>query len=505
MGRQGAGTGRDRTGRLALPDLGLVLALIVLAALFFPESDDCYFVYWQYDSLADLFLTRPVTDGAQIVGVPQNGRYLGNLIGVLLAKCYGTPLFFLRAAYYAGGLLLLARAGAASVCPGRRREGTFFLLALLVLSFRGLWQEVYSWGAAYVNYVTPVVLALLLPPLLRGDGGWRPGSRRALVAGLSAAACLFMETVTVFLLLAALMVLAAAWKTGRPGRGEALALLLGAALGTAVMFSAPGYGAVGTDGLRAFGLSLLRDSLAQTLVGVMVRPALTALLITGLLLRQLKRQGGRAWLICGAAALPFHALCLWAWAADLFDPGETVQLPPADPLLAGAGAALALLWVVMLALWRGRGRGRTALLAAALCLVSGPLLVVAVSGNRFFFPSYGVLALAALSLYDAAREDGLSPLVWVRGLALAAACGLVFIYFENNRVFRQRLDYGLEQAGRGAEQVTLPLVPFPGFSRNEQIWKGDVSYLIYRETPWDVAFTFVPYGEGAGFGAAGGL
>ena len=53
--------------------------------------------------------------------------------------------------------------------------------------------------------------------------------------------------------------------------------------------------------------------------------------------------------------------------------------------------------------------------------------------------------------------------------------------------------------------MTLPLVPFPGFSRNEQIWKGDVSYLIYRETPWDVAFTFAPYGEGAGFGAAGGL
>ena len=135
MGRQGAGTGRDRTGRLALPDLGLVLALIVLAALFFPESDDCYFVYWQYDSLADLFLTRPVTDGAQIVGVPQNGRYLGNLIGVLLAKCFETPLFFLRPAYCAGGLLLLARAGAASVCPGRKREGAYFLLALFTEIF----------------------------------------------------------------------------------------------------------------------------------------------------------------------------------------------------------------------------------------------------------------------------------------------------------------------------------------------------------------------------------
>ena len=28
---------------------------------------------------------------------------------------------------------------------------------------------------------------------------------------------------------------------------------------------------------------------------------------------------------------------------------------------------------------------------------------------------------------------------------------------------------------------------------NEQEWKGDLSYQIYRETPWDVGFTFVPY------------
>ena len=502
-------TGREKRHgeprRFPAVDIGLVLALAVLALLFFPESDDCYFVYWQYDSLTDFLLTRPITDGAQIVGVPQNGRYLGNLIGVLLAKCFETPLFFLRPAYCAGGLLLLAWAGAASVCPGRKREGACFLLALLVLSFRGLWQEVYSWGAAYVNYVTPVALALLLPPLLRGDGGWRPGGRRALLAGLSLAACLFMETVTVFLFLAALAVLAAAWKTGWPGRGEALALLLGTTLGTAAMFSAPGYGAVGADGLRSFGLSLFWDSLGQALVGVVVRPAPAALMVTGLLLWHLKRQGGRAWLACGAAALPLHALCLWAWAADLFDPGETVQLPPADPLLAGAGAVLALLWVVMLALWRGRGRGRTAILAAALCLVSGPLLVVAVSGNRFFFPSYGVLALAALSLYDAAREEGLRPVAWLRGLALLAACGLIFVYFCNHTVFSRRLEYGRALAADGAEQMTLPLVPFPGFSRNEQIWKGDVSYLIYRETPWDVAFTFVPYAQWAGAEGAGGF
>ena len=486
--------------RFALPDAGLVLAVVVLAALFVPESDDCYFVYWQYDSWTDLLLTRPVTDGAQIVGVPQNGRYLGNLLGVLLAKSWGTPWAALRVAYFAGGLLLLAWAGAAWLCPRRRREGTFLLLALLVLSFRGLWQEVYSWGAAYVNYLTPMALALLLPLLLRGDGCWRPGSRRVLLALVSCAACLFLETVTIFLVLCALAVLGAALWTRR-GRGEAAALLLGTALGAAVMFSAPGYGAVNSDGLRELGLSLVGESLAQTLAGTVARPALTALFLTALLLWLLRRRGERRWLPWALVALPLHLLCLAAWVRDLADPGETVELPPADPVLVGAGGALAALWVVLLLLWRGRDWQRTAALAAALCLLSAPLLVIGVKGNRFFFPGYVALALIALSLWETARREGLSPApgAGVRALALLAACALVFVYWSNRQVYCQRMEDALAQAAGGAEQVTLPLVPFPGYARNEQIWKGDVSYQIYRETPWDVAFTFVPYDQWADF------
>ena len=491
---------RDRRRAPALWDAGLALAVVVLAALFVPESDDCYFIYWRYDSWTDFLLTRPVADGAKIVGVPQNGRYLGNLLGVLLAKSWGTPWAVLRIAYFAGGLFFLAQAGAAWLCPRRRREGACLLLALLVLSFRGLWQEVYSWGAAYVNYLTPVALALLLPLLLRGDGRWRPGSRRALLALVSCAACLFLETVTVFLALCAPAVLGAALMRRR-GRGEALALLLGTALGAAMMFSAPGYGAVNSDGLRELGVSLLGESLAQTLVGTVVRPALTALFITALLLWLLRRRGGGSWALWGLVALPLHLLCLAAWVRDLADPGETVELPPADPVLAGAGGALAALWVVLLLLWRGRDWRRTAALAAALCLLSAPLLVIGVKGNRFFFPGCAALVLIALSLWKAAREEGLSPApgAAVRALALLAACALVFVYWSNRAVYCQRMEAAQAQVARGAEQVTLPLVPFPGYARNEQVWKGDISYQIYRATPWDVAFTFVPYDQWADF------
>ena len=105
--QRGAARLKARLGQFVIHsplDVGLILAVVGLAALFFLESDDCYFVYWQYDSWKDFLLTRPDMDGALIVGVPQNGRYLGNLIGVLLAKSYETPLFFLRVVYFAGDI-----------------------------------------------------------------------------------------------------------------------------------------------------------------------------------------------------------------------------------------------------------------------------------------------------------------------------------------------------------------------------------------------------------------
>ena len=64
--------------------------------------------------------------------------------------------------------------------------------------------------------------------------------------------------------------------------------------------------------------------------------------------------------------------------------------------------------------------------------------------------------------------------------------------------YHQRLDYAREQAAAGAESITLPLLPYSHWAINETVWKGDISYLVYREAPWDVAFTFVPWEEYTG-------
>ena len=83
--------------------------------------------------------------------------------------------------------------------------------------------------------------------------------------------------------------------------------------------------------------------------------------------------------------------------------------------------------------------------------------------------------------------SGLSPAALLRP---GAGCG-----GGGALVYHQRLSYAREQAAAGAEHITLPLLPYDRWAINETVGKGDISYLVYREVPWDVAFTFVPWAE----------
>ena len=153
---------------------------------------------------------------------------------------------------------------------------------------------------------------------------------------------------------------------------------------------------------------------------------------------------------------------------------------------------LALIWLALLAQWRG-GAVRVQVLAGALalCVVNGPLLLVSPVESRALFPSYAVLMIVASLLWREARRLGLKPpkFAWAPG---AAACILLLgVYYANFQVYHQRLDSARLQVDRGAQELTLPLVPFPGWTVNEQLNKGDICFLVYRDVAWDVSVQFV--------------
>ena len=70
---------------------------------------------------------------------------------------------------------------------------------------------------------------------------------------------------------------------------------------------------------------------------------------------------------------------------------------------------------------------------------------------------------------------------------------MIFVYSRNAAVNRERLSCGRQQIEQGAESVTLPLVPYPNYATNESRKKGDLGFLLFRQTPLDIQIKCVPY------------
>ena len=106
---------------------------LLLALLFVPECDDCYFIYWDFASWKDFLLVRPIPQEGVVLGVPSNGRYLGNLLGLILGKLAFSPLWPLRVLILGGGMLgltlLLSRFFQGGPAGGRES----FALALFLV------------------------------------------------------------------------------------------------------------------------------------------------------------------------------------------------------------------------------------------------------------------------------------------------------------------------------------------------------------------------------------
>lgn len=289
------------------------------------------------------------------------------------------------------------------------------------------------------------------------------------------------------------------------------------------MFSDSGYRQVGGDGRAITGENTIRN-LAIIASEVVVNHPLTTPLISLLLILALYRGKSRLWWLFTALLLPLNGFVLYSnymvlterWFAY-----KTINI--------AIGAAIAALWMVMVLLWDSGERpslaadtslwdstkGRIWLWVGSLVIANGPLLVLYPIKSRHFFISYIFLCLIVLELYiwlygngqrrkqsELCRKGitGRLPGVVLRLATVACCAGLLFVYSANAQVHQQRMDYANQQIQTGAEEVTLPMLPYTAFVTNEGVSKGDISYVCYREQPWDVKFRFVPWKEWKGYG-----
>lgn len=395
-----------------------------------------------------------------------NGRILGNALHLLFV---GFPILnaVVRAAISLGIIWSIVKV------TGIRYLPAFPVVALLTLvpSVPVLRQAV-SWSAGYYNYAVPVLSLLTIVILMRGGRSWLRGAGVALLA---TASCLFMETVTLALVIVSsgLIVAALIKRKFTPTVG---ALFAGSILGTVLMFASPTYIVIFSGGDDYRPMPTTDAGMLGSLVGRVAEnlpqlsqefvldltPFYLLIALTIILSGNMRGKGTGGWLTTGISLGAVLSLLL-IHQVDPSSLGGKVEVVAALGVMAlFVVFCLSLVW----GLWatkRPVNRQAAAWILGGAAIVM-PLLVVAPFGPRNFYVSTVFFLISALLVAaEPINRLTLQPKV---GLTLIVLCGLVAaallgLMAVNKIVEVENQTAAAEQYRQGESVIRLNKFPFP--------------------------------------------
>lgn len=431
-----------------------------------------------------------------------NNRFVGNFFVIIMTRSALVKALVMGGGMFAVPLLLaLLAAGGA-----RERFLPLYLAAnaLTLLTPVEVWQQTYGWVSGFANYgVSATALLgwlLLLRHLLRPEGARHPLALGGVLLPYTVALCLFVENLTVLVLLAALVLLGYALAAHR-GRLALVLVLVGAAAGFFFMFSNRIYAELGSSGTTMGGLRTLSfepgSPLPEVLLAILERYFVY-------LLPELTMENPVCLLLLTAISACWLGRSRWpALALLALFPGTCTALCAFFPgVFSETGR-----WVCCLLCWA------LALLAAPLCrgavprrlertglvlLTLGALAPFAVSldsGGRLYSLLYVLLSLLFL--------DAAEPLLTTRpGIAFSAAGLAVLlvlwghVYWQIGQCNALREQIVIEALENGDEIAVLPTESYEvWWGRNPTPGWRSVRYRDFFGIPHELSLIFLPVGS----------
>ena len=445
---------------------GLLAVMFALALLFPASGDD-----WAWGSSIGLERLRASF-------ADYNGRYAGNLVVLVLTRTpVLTPLVI--ALVVVVSIFLIQ-----DITRNRRPLGYSVTTLAFVTMPLGVWRQAVAWTSGFANYALAAMGMLLF--IRAAQGEWLGRTSRkpaALVAqGLLAfASCLFMEHVTLYLVLASLVHVIVYRRSRGSLPGKGIAWLVGSLVGAMLMFTNGAYrvAAQTSTGYQKMPASAeggtVRAILDQgttlvsrlAVVDNVVLNILLAILVCLLASTAVhtKRSPASTRLLPVAVGL-FLALTMVLrsaqWAGEL----------PA-PWSSGAGVAAVLLFGILVWTAGVHVQERSSAMGLAVAAVSVLVLVLPLAairpiGPRNFYPTY-LLLLVCLSFMvrEFCRRVPSRVETWVTPLVGALAASHLVLYFAVYASItvaeQQRLATVRTAMEAGARSVTIAKLPYPSY------------------------------------------
>lgn len=431
--------------------LGLVLA-IFLISIFPPSGDD-------FNRLGEGFIgLGPGLDRIARLYRSLNGRVLGNEISYLFISRLHRTIFKALTIFLYIRLML-------RLLDIQSLAGLLIIGSSVLLMPQGLFRQVLVWNSGFYNYFPPLVLILLVSYILIYHRQDFTRGELAMVFFISLSASLFMENLTIYMLVLPLLTRLCFYN--EDSKKGYLASFLGSLAGAIIMFSSPVYRKVltGEDGYRDLAQNYLDFILDQWPVfgkyllafNILVLVLMAFALIFGIYRE--KRKGRRT-----VQAL---SLVLLLGLVPLAFLSKTKALA----LVGLIGHVLFYLSLLYLAIkergMEGFSPRMLVFASLSMAVAMGPLLFVSPINTRNFltpmvFNIMIIISLFRINGWPKKAEKLLSKV-------LTILMGLVFLlylvvysinygaYMERDRIIRQAIEDDLDE-------VTIPSYPIQGFN-----------------------------------------
>lgn len=481
--------------------LWAVLSYILLLAMSygFPVTGDDW--YFSPKHVVSYGLFDPLVRGFEVAEhhwITTNGRLLGNFLVTVLSYSK-----IMRELVRCGMILVIQiSVYRLSGCKGL----PFYLIcfSFLIAMPARIIAQTYAWAAGFFNYVPPTLLFLLYLRHLRTcfceDSGKKSVVRIAALFVLGLSSQFFLENFTLGLCALSLGALVMLWIRRKRPDPTLIAHFLGAVIGCVIMFQAPGYQNVGSEGYREINLSLAgilktTEENFKILSGyltannfLVILPLCAAGAVINL--RALYQKRAERPALATFSVLAFCAYPLLSRGVHTFG-----RYFLAVDLAVNVMLFAALIFTAIQCVEEKKTKFVLLACVVSFVIFFSPLMVVHPVGprNAFFFNV--LLILITVILLRLSVRD--LPAMKLQKIAVCLMCSLLLagnlhIHIRNGQTEQLRKSITQQAMERGDTTITLPGYPYKTYIHGES-QNNAISAYYYYETAGDITFQFESY------------
>lgn len=482
--------------------ISILLFLIIISLNFVITGDDYYFLNTGINSLID-----------KVFFNSNNGRYLGNLLGIFISNLSKfSNLQYIRCLIMGTGLFLIILL--CNKLSNLKIEQSFIVSALIILiAPSSLYREVYSWTPGYMNYLMPVLFIFtILYILQKYIKSYREVKNIDIFLVIILGLCcqLFMEHITIYMVIMSSILLIISIKKNLNIKKLVTPLFISNLIGAIIMFSAKGYRTINSgDQYRDVGINSMGSFIERVIFNLfeMCKDIVTDntfLSITILLVCVFLIKRQQSSLIKTKRAVINKIIYCFVFLSiiyiftvcfiNILEFPRTIRLIKYGlDIVVTFIFCIILFYTIHIVDFEDKYKLRFCYLS--IILVSGPLIIVSPIGTRCFFICYAFLTIILMDMISYICKNKLLDLNYVKyisiGLLAIVLMQKMYIYYNIHSVYEERVNYIEQQMKKEKEVITIPSLPFSKYVQN------DMSHFIgqyyYYENTNDIEFKMISY------------